>query len=295
MSTAIELQDVSVVSRRRTTDAESTSPSPESNSTPLNTRKLSVLPPTGCKGNPNAKVEDDGTSDENLTTLHDDISTSLPLDTTSLRPDRVFWVTPHNYFTKTIKVLDLTPFTQTPYTGMSDAYKNEAKEIVKSRAPEPTYMLTRENWVGRKYSVTDSSGESIADWKHSWTSVGTAMLTFPDDSPHCSHTIELKNKCWGRRTETFVVDSATFVWKPDSFFGSHNMTLYKVLGKKKVEVGKYSQKWWGAFLTGGTLVLDTRELDELIGILSLAVVLKKKRQRAAERSGGGGGGGGGGA
>ena len=294
MSTAIELQDVSAVNRRRTTDAASTALTPESNGKPSNTRRRS-MPATDHSGNPKVKVEHDEAPDDYTTTPHDDISQSLPLDSTPLRPDRVFWVTPHNYFTKAIKVLDLTPLVQTQYTGMSDAYKNEVKEVVKKSAPEPTYVLTRENWVGRKYSVTDSSGGSVADWKHPWTSVGTATLTFPDDSPHCSHPVELKNKCWGRRTETFVVDSATFMWKPDSLFASHNMTLYKALGEKKVEVGKYSQKWWGVFLTGGILVLDTRELDELIGVLSLAAVLKKKRQRAAERSGGGGGGGGGGA
>jgi len=49
----------------------------------------------------------------------------------------------------------------------------------------------------------------------------------------------------------------------------------------------------GSWSTGGTFVVDTREVDELVAVASLVVVLKKKRQRAAERSGGGGGGGGG--
>jgi len=71
------------------------------------------------------------------------------------------------------------------------------------------------------------------------------------------------------------------------------VTLYKVIGEKRVEVGKYAAKWWGSWSTGGIIVVDTREVDELVAVASLVVVLKKKRQRAAERSGGGGGGGGG--
>lgn len=70
------------------------------------------------------------------------------------------------------------------------------------------------------------------------------------------------------------------------------MTLYKTLEENKVAVGKYAQKWWGGFVTGGTFVVDEGEIDGLVACLTLCVVLKKKRQRAAERNSGGGGGGG---
>jgi len=78
------------------------------------------------------------------------------------------------------------------------------------------------------------------------------------------------------------------------------MTLYKVLskgdgnGKVKEErkiVGKYAQKWWGSFVTGGILVVDEESIDGAVAGLTLCVVLKKKRQRGAERNSGCGGGG----
>jgi len=66
------------------------------------------------------------------------------------------------------------------------------------------------------------------------------------------------------------------------------MTLYKVSGsgehERKTEVGKYVQKWWGGFVTGGTVVVDEKEIDGCVACLTLCVVLKKKRQRGAERS-----------
>ena len=68
---------------------------------------------------------------------------------------------------------------------------------------------------------------------------------------------------------------------------STNMTLFKVYGsgaeQKKIEVGKYAQRRWGACVTGGILVVDAKEIDGIVACLSLCVVLKKKRQRAAER------------
>jgi hypothetical protein len=87
------------------------------------------------------------------------------------------------------------------------------------------------------------------------------------------------------------VNSQPFFWEMDSLWHSTNMTLYRVTGsgegQKKIEVGKYAQKWWGGFVTGGTFVVDEKELDGVVACLTLIVVLKKKRQRAAERHNGG--------
>jgi predicted porin len=78
------------------------------------------------------------------------------------------------------------------------------------------------------------------------------------------------------------------MWEMDSMWHSTNMTLYKVTGtgeaEKKVEIGKYAQKWWGGFVTGGTFVLDEDEINGVVACLTLLVVLRKKRQRAAERN-----------
>ncbi|OCK80586.1 hypothetical protein K432DRAFT_246202, partial [Lepidopterella palustris CBS 459.81] len=230
------------------------------------------------------------TSNDGYETIpYDDISQSLPLDSSPFHPNRILWVTPHSLFSKAIDVLDMTSILDTPYTGMSDVYRKKVYDMVKSRAPAPNYVISKANWIGLKYAVVDNSGQHVADWKHSWTSVGEATLTFSDGSTHSSHTVRVKNKRWGRRTETFVVNSATFEWVMDSKWMSNNMTLYKCLGEQKIPVGKYSQKWWGGILTGGIFAVDTEELDELVAVLTLGVVLKKKRQRAAERSGGGGG------
>ncbi|KAF1951166.1 hypothetical protein CC80DRAFT_211289 [Byssothecium circinans] len=221
---------------------------------------------------------------------HDTISSTLPLDSHAFTPTHTYWITPHGLLTKNITILDLTPDMDVAYNGMTDAYKAQVKKTLKDHTFTPTWTCHRLNWLGLKYNITDDQGRSIAAWNHPWTSVGEARLTFPESSGHSAHPITLRNKRWGLRTEGFTVNSQPFVWEMDSLWHSTNMTLYKVFrsedGERKVEVGRYAQKWWGGFVTGGIAVVDGRELDGFLACLTLCVVLKKKRQRAAERNNG---------
>jgi hypothetical protein len=70
-----------------------------------------------------------------------------------------------------------------------------------------------------------------------------------------------------------VKDSVTYIWENDGF-KIENKTLAKVIGSTKAEVGKYSQK------TGrdkeGVSVVDTREVDELVVILTCIAVFQHK-------------------
>jgi hypothetical protein len=196
-----------------------------------------------------------------------------------------------------INILDLSKDLDVPFTGFSNAYKEEVKKTLKDHSFTPAFTAQRENWLGLKYTIKDSQGELVANWKHPWSSVGEAIISFPEDSPHSSHPVSLRNKTWGLRAEAFIVNSVQYYWTMDSLWHSTNMTLFKVYGsgegEKKVKVGQYAQKWWGSFVTGGTFVVDENEIDGLVAAMSLVVVLKKKRQRAAERNPGGGGGTGG--
>ncbi|KAF2269820.1 hypothetical protein CC78DRAFT_602102 [Lojkania enalia] len=238
------------------------------------------------------------TEDQWLMTPQDTTSAALPLDSRSFAPKNTYWIVPHGMLTKEIKVLNLTQDIAMPFTGFTSAYKEAVKNAMKDHYITPSFIAHRNNWLGLKYTITNNQNEKIADWKHPWTSVGEAVLTFPEDSEYSSHTISLTNKRWGFRTEAFTVNSVPYFWEMDSLWHSQYMTLYKIYGsgeaQKKVEVGKYAQKWWGGIVTGGTLVVDEGELNGFVACMTLVVVLKKKRQRAAERNGGGGGGGGGG-
>ncbi|CAO2651934.1 Nn.00g002170.m01.CDS01 [Neocucurbitaria sp. VM-36] len=226
-----------------------------------------------------------------LNVPHDHESSKLPLDTRSFAPTAVYWISPHGMLTKKITVLDLSKDISVPHGEITSEYKEEVRKALKDHSFTPKITCHRNNWLGLKYHITDDQDNTIAHWTHHWSSVGEATLSFPEDSPHSPHPISLRNKRWGLRTEAFVLNSVPYFWEMDSLWHSTNMTLYRVVGsgehQKKVQVGKYAQKWWGGFVTGGTFVVDEKELDGVVACLSLVVVLKKKRQRAAERHNGG--------
>jgi hypothetical protein len=218
---------------------------------------------------------------------HDSETSKLPLESQPFSPSTVYWISPHSTFASKVAVLDLTKDMEIPYTGLNNEYKAAITKTLKDHSYTPAITCNRNGWFSLQYDITDDQSNHLAHWSHSWSSFGEALLTFPEDSQHSSHTISLHNKTWGLRTETFTLDSQPFFWEMDSLWHSTNMTLYKSTGsgetEKKVEVGKYAQKWWGGFVTGGTFVVDEKEIDGVVACLTLIVVLRKKRQRATER------------
>ncbi len=66
-------------------------------------------------------------------------------------------------------------------------------------------------------------------------------------------------------------DCVTYTWEMESRIRSKHMSLYKIIGPKIIEVGKYSRKW--GFVTGETLVFDTREVGELVAVLTCLAML----------------------
>jgi hypothetical protein len=225
-----------------------------------------------------------------LETPHDGETSQLPLESRPFSPTAVYWISPHSTLASKITVIDLSKDMDIAYSGMTNEYKAQVAKTLQDHSYSPMITCTRNSWFGMTFDITDDQDNHLAGWSHPWSSLGEAVLTFPQDSPHCSHPISLRNKTWGLRSDAFTVDSQLCFWEPDSYWHSTNMTLYKVTGtgdaERKVEIGKYAQKWWGSIWTGGTFVVDDKEIDGVVACLTLIVVLRKKRQRAAERNSG---------
>lgn len=71
-----------------------------------------------------------------------------------------------------------------------------------STAPNTVFTLKKGNLVSTHLTVADKDGNHIADWKSPILSMGKATLTFPDESEHSSHPIEIKPLGVGRRAES---------------------------------------------------------------------------------------------
>lgn len=107
-------------------------------------------------------------------------------------------------------------------------------------------------------------------------SYGASHIYFSPDSPHCSHEITLKPIAVMTRSQSFIKDSANYIWErtpsKSSSTGSGRLTLYEAIGRKKIEVARYASAN-SKFDFGGLLVLEEREVDALVAILTLIGVL----------------------
>jgi len=220
------------------------------------------------------------------------------VDGTGFAPNRIFYILRHNLFSKEICIIDITTSLNVPYTGgdITDELRDAARALSEDKelAAKPVYTFRAKHWYSSERCMIDTtSGAELATWKHGSMSSSPATLSFPPTSPHSSHPITMQNIKWYKRTNEWVQNSITYAWRCDSKKKANRMTMVKMVAAKQVVAARYVQRW-GSWITGGVLLVDGREENEVVACLTACVMLRRMMQRAAERtrfSGGGGGGG----
>lgn len=81
----------------------------------------------------------------------------------------------------------------------------------------------------------DKSTKHVADWKIPLSAAAETHLTFPEGSQHCSHEIRMRPHKMSDK-ESFVFESAEFVWKRDWDGGA--LRGLEGLGLNKIGRGK---------------------------------------------------------
>jgi hypothetical protein len=203
----------------------------------------------------------------------------IPIDEAiTLRPTRILYIVPQSGWARDTNVLDLTTqLHDTYHDGLTPEFITAAKRVATSTPPPaPIFTLTRAHWYSSsRLSVTDAAGAQVAQWHSPILGYGVTHISFPANSPHCSHALEVKPISIGRRAQSFVNDSATYGWETGGRFNSGRMSLYKASGAKKIEVARYESDS-GSFIAGGLLALETREVDELVAMLTCMAVLNQR-------------------
>lgn len=203
----------------------------------------------------------------------------MPIDQAiTLHPTRILYIVPQSGWARETKVLDLTAqLHDTYHDDLTAEFKAAAKRIAGSTpAPAPIFTLTRTHWYSSsRLTVTDTAGAQLAEWHSPIMGYGVTHISFPANSLHCSHALEVKPISIGRRAQSFINDSATYVWEAGGRFNSGRMSLYKAIGAKKIEVARYESNS-GTFIAGGLLILETREVGELVAMLTCMAVLNQR-------------------
>jgi len=138
-------------------------------------------------------------------------SEDFALSTTGVfNPTKFLYISATNNFLNHVAVYDLTSLPNHKYTSLSDTYVAEAKSLAESISSySAIFTLDRAHWYSTRTSIT-KEGSNVAGINAPLTAFGMRKFTFPSESPHSSHAIEMKPVGIGRRAEGFVKDSVQY-------------------------------------------------------------------------------------
>ena len=188
---------------------------------------------------------------------------------------------------KNIAIHDVTGKVDMEYVGgdIEDKYHDKARAATYGKDKTPKYTIAKESGLlGRTstmFSVED--GKEIAYWKHPALALKSAELTFPEGSPHASHSITMKTRHVSSMANEWVQDSVKYEWECPSQWKAGQYTLFRTAAGTRSVIGRYSQSMI-KILAGGVLLVDTKEIDEVVAVLTMCVMLRRMLQRTAGRS-----------
>ncbi|KUJ17678.1 uncharacterized protein LY89DRAFT_58922 [Mollisia scopiformis] len=233
--------------------------------------------------------------------------TQIPISIDSqLTPTKAYYLLHHKH---TTSVLSLTPHLPTLYTPTEGLSLIAASNLATSSGepfPPVLYTLKKENLFGTHFTAKDDKGIEVAEWKSPILSLhmGTTQITFlhPDQhsdestltpipsgmqieaTPTVEHhevngeMVQVRPVGVGRRAEDFVKDGMRYIWEVERHKHEHK-NLHKVIHAEsptpsKILIASFAQP--SPHSKDGLLVLDSRELDPLTGILTLCAMLESR-------------------
>ena len=206
----------------------------------------------------------------------------------TLSPTRVFYIRAGSGRHHS-DVFDYTSQLQSSYTSDIDKHFLEAAERVNNANPatKPTWELEKSKWYTSSHVTVTSpanAGGERARWHAPILMYGTTRIKFAEASPHCMHDIEIQPLKLRERGMGFVKDSESYAWQATPRSDTETvelgrMSLYKATalnsGSKKTEVARY-RSTTGRFETGGILVVEAREVDVLVAVLTLLATVGQR-------------------
>jgi hypothetical protein len=165
--------------------------------------------------------------------------------------------------------LALSQFTPTESFVLKQSYPNIYLSAPDQKAlDQESFIIVR--WLGpRKIEILEDFS-TVADIALPLLPCGTAQIQFPTQP---THELSIKPLRLINVDKWFVYNSNPYLWEIISTFTARDYTLYKGIGDRKVEIGRFKQ--WGNRING-TVSLDTREIDKIVGLSTFVVILRGK-------------------
>jgi hypothetical protein len=208
----------------------------------------------------------------------------IPRDDIPLTPTHAFYIIHQKH---QIQIFSLTSSISSLYSHEKGPNLQAANELIhhdESR-PVPVYTLKKGNLFGTHLTARDFEGKEVAEWNHPiWTlHAGKTIIKFSgvaEDGKLEGEEVMVQLAGSGRKAESFVHANTTFVWEIEPHYHTHK-TLYRIIDlpapaqppeQQKRLIADFSQVSSNVF--DGLLVVDAREIEDLVGILTLCAVLE---------------------
>jgi hypothetical protein len=190
----------------------------------------------------------------------------------SFTPTKIFYIRAPKNFSGDVTTHDVTSLTTDTYDGLSGSYIDTVKALSHGLLAETAdYTFKRKSFLHTHTHVFSTTGLRVAEISAPVFAFGARTFVFPKSSAHSSHAIEMKPVGVARRAESFVKDSVLYFWDTEGM-KVVDRVLVKVVGGKKVPVARYGSRhaWDGS----GVLVVDGREVDEAVAVVSCVALLE---------------------
>jgi hypothetical protein len=169
--------------------------------------------------------------------------------------------------TRWASIKDISEHAPNSTVSWTDKELNELKAAA-SKIDKSTYGIKRASLLSTTYSITDSKNEERCQLSASLLRPNEKKFTFPADSPHSSHPLEMRPSGYARSSEYFTIDSVLYFWEVDT---SKRCCLFKVQGDKKLRVAQYGAKH--GYSHEGMLAVDGDHIDVVIAIVTCFALL----------------------
>lgn len=175
---------------------------------------------------------------------------------------RLFYLQDDSRITSTISAFDIShpPHAPWPPAEMPRVPSSQGASIA----------ISRKSMLQRSFTAIEGH-ELVATASNSVLSLGHWCITFPADSAHCSHKLNLRPVRLNSRVDYFVQDSTPYFL--GVFNNGETTALFKAVDLIAVKVAEFKTKTTRRI--DGVLAIDTTHVDYLVALMACVCCLKR--------------------
>jgi hypothetical protein len=192
------------------------------------------------------------------------------IDTTAqFAPDTFIWLEQSRGLNGGASLKDITSVQLPSSEGIMSHKSIGHAKITAEAMSDTTYRISRKTVLKSAYTVSDSTDQEVCAISSPMFSRNIRKFTFPVNSPHSNHYLEMKPVGLARKAQYFVQESVVHFWEGVD----KDLALWKTGGNMKIKVAEFGGL--RAFSREGLLVVASGEVDVVVAIVTCFSALNR--------------------